>query len=112
MVAAEQVQLLVGKNVEMVCLARFSVYIHLHGGILLTVEGEFEHVHDGTAYRTAFPITESRLPTILESSITSASVDANGEMLLAFSNGDRLRISKRVDFESYRLNIGNEEFIS
>ena len=99
----------VGQKVEMVCFAQFSVYIHLHGGILLTVEAGFEHLHDGAGHPTTFPITESGLMTILESSIASASLDTRGEMLLVFSNGDRLRISKEADFESYRLKIGNEE---
>ena len=47
--------------------------------------------------------------TILENSIASASVDASGELLMAVSNGDRLRVSKEADFGAYRLHIGDEE---
>jgi hypothetical protein len=111
MISAHELQLLAGKNVEMVCFARFSVYIHLHGGSLLTVEGRFEHIHDGVGHWATFPITESGLLTIIESVVTSASMDTNGDVILAFSNGDHLCVSKEAGFESYRLNVGNEEFI-
>jgi len=114
MITAEQITLLVGRKVEMVCFAQFSVYIHLDGGILLTVEAGFEHVHDGPykGHRITFPITESGLMSVLESSIVSASLDANGDLRVAFSNGESLCVSKEVDCESYRLRIGGEEFIA
>ena len=114
MITAEQITLLVGKRVEMVCFAQFSVYIHLDGGILLTVEAEFEHIHDGAhrGHRTTFPITESGLISLLESSVVSAVLVTNGDLRIAFSSGESLCISKEAGFESYRLRIEGEEFIA
>ena len=49
--------------------------------------------------------------SMLESTIASATVEANGDLCLVMSNGDTLRIYKRPSYESYRLKIGNDEFI-
>jgi len=113
MITAVQVSVLVGRNVELICFAQYSVYIHLQGGALLTVEGDYEHIHDGRrkVYRLSSPIVESSLMSILESKVASAAVEANGELQLAFSNGDTLRIYKELPYESYRLKIGSEESI-
>ena len=112
MIKTEQLRALVGRNVEMVCFAQFSVYIHLEGGILLTVEAGFEHAQ-GEMHRenpTTFPITQSSLMTILESAVASASLNANGDLPLVLSNGDSLGVTKEPGLESYRLKIGGEEF--
>ena len=114
MIKTEHVQTMVGKSVEMVCFAQFGVYIHLQDRILLTVEVEFEHVH-GETHKSdlmTFPASESNLMRILECSVVSATVSANGVLSLVFSNGDSLNISKRPEFESYQLKIGSEEFIA
>jgi len=110
----EQVRVLVGKNVEMVCFAQFGVYIHLEGGILLTVESEFEHGHNttGKGRRTTFPVAKSSLMTLLACSVNSASLDASGDLHLTFSNGDTLRVWKQPHYESYRLGIAGEELIA
>lgn len=46
-ITTEQVSVLVGKNVELICFAQFSVYIHLQGGVMLTIEAGCEHTHQG-----------------------------------------------------------------
>ena len=108
---SEQISMLIGKNVEMVCFARFAVYLHLEGGILLTVESEFEHTHDetGAGLHTTFPAEASDLMTVLESSVSSASADASGGLHLSFLNGDTVSVSKEPGFESYRIRIAGEE---
>ena len=49
--------------------------------------------------------------SILENTIVSASVEANKDLRLVISNGDTVRIYKKSHYESYRLKIGNKEFI-
>jgi hypothetical protein len=114
MITNEDVQILKGKSVELLCFAQFGVYIHLRDGILLTVEADFEHVHGDTQERhlTTFPTSQSSLMRLLECSVISAIVESSGGLRLTFSNGDRLELSKRLEFESYQLRIGNTELIA
>ncbi len=113
MIATEQVTQLVGKSVEQICFAQYSIYIHLESGIIVTVEAGLEHIHNGTRHivQLSSPLTESGLLTILENAVTSASVEANGDLQLTISNGDKLRIYKEPQYESYRLKIGDEELL-
>jgi len=80
---------------------------------MLTVEAGCEHIHDGRreVYRLSSPIVESSLMSILENTVASAAVEANGELRLAFSNGDTLRIYMEPPYTSYRLKIGSDESI-
>jgi len=113
MITTEQVNLLVGKTVELICFAQYSVYIHLQGGAMLTIQAGCEHIHDGKRqlYQLTAPVGESSLMSILESTVDSTAVDANGELRLVFSNGDTLRIYKESQYESYRLKIETDELI-
>lgn len=114
MIAAEHITTLVGKNIELVCFAQYSVYIHLQQNILITVEAGLEHVHNGKRYVVQFgsPAVESNLLTILESTVRFAAVEQNGDLQLILSNGDTLRIFKERGYESYRLKIGDQELIA
>jgi hypothetical protein len=111
MIGTEQVARLIGKNVELICFAQYSIYIHLQGDIMLTVEGGLEHVHNGTrcVHQLSSPLAESSLLTILESTVTYAMIDLSGDFHLILSNGDTLRIFKESPYESYRLKIEGEE---
>jgi hypothetical protein len=113
MITAEQIGVLVNKNVEMVCFAQYSVYIHVQDSIMITMNAGFQYIHGKSQeeYRAESPIAESSLMTVLESSIVSASVDSNGVLLFVFSNGDRLTVFREPEFESYSLKIGREELI-
>lgn len=113
MIGKEQVCKLVGKNVEQVCFAQYSIYVHLQDGTILTVEAGLEHIHNGIrrVYELSSPLSESSLLSILEATITSATVDENGDLQLTASNGDSLRVYKESGYESYRLKIGAEELI-
>lgn len=114
MIEAEKIMQLIGKSVELVCFAQYSIYIHLQDRIILTVESGLEHVHNGTrhVHQLSSPLTESNLLTILEATVTSAGIAANGDLELTISNGDKVRIYKEPQFESYRLKIGTEELIA
>jgi hypothetical protein len=113
MIKTEQVSLLVGKNIELVCFAQYAIYIHFENGGMLTVEAEFDHGNSESRsmHHVTFPITESSLMRIVECSVASARVDTNGDLRLKISNGDTLRIFKQPEYESYRLKIGADEFI-
>jgi hypothetical protein len=114
MIGTEQVEGLVGKSIQLVCFAQYSVYIHFEGDVLLTVEAGFEHIHKNIrhVHEASSPFEESNLMTILESAVASASLDANGDLHLTFSNGDSLSIYKDPEFESYRIKIRGKESIA
>jgi hypothetical protein len=111
MITTQDVQILIGRSVELVCFAKYGVYIHLQDQILLTVEADLEHVHGDMQERqlTTFPASQSSIMRLLERSVTSATAASNGAFQLIFSNDDSLRIEKRPEFESYQLRIGDEE---
>lgn len=115
MISTEQVtSVVVGKTVELLCFAQFTIYIHLEGNVLLTVEGGLEHIHAQTreAYSGESPIVHSGLMTILEGVVNSASIEENGNLSLAFSNGDSITVHKRVGYESYRLSVEGKELFA
>lgn len=113
MIRAEHLNALIGKKVELVCFAQFSVYIHLQDGTMLTAEAGYEHTHGERrrVYELSAPVEDSSLMSILENAIVSAEVDANGGLCLVISNGDTLHIYKGSYPESWRLKIGKDEFI-
>ena len=114
MITTNDVQILNGRSVELICFAQFSAYIHLQDQILLTVEAEFEHVLGDSQERqlTTFPTHRSSLMRLLACSVVSATVDRDGCLQLTFTNGDGLTISKQPEFESYHLRIGATELIA
>lgn len=114
MITSKDIQVLNGMRVELVCFAKFSVYIHLQTEVVLTVEADFEHYKGDTKERQlmTFPVSESSLMRLLECSVVSATVEVDGGLHLTFSNGDGLLVSKRPEFESYQLRIGAKELIA
>jgi len=113
MIRTEQVAGLMGKRVELVCFAQYSAYVHLEGGVILTVEAGFEHTHEGTSdvHEFSAPVSGSRLMRILENTVTEARIGTNGDLYLTMSSGDTIRVYKADGFESYRLKIAGQELI-
>lgn len=107
-----QIQALVGKNVELLCFAQFSLYMHLSDGALLTVEAELEYFNGETRQSelVTFPISNSSLFRILECTVVGVAIDSNANLLLTFSNKDTINVIRRPEFESYHLKLGAEEF--
>ena len=114
MITSAQINLLIGKTVEMICFAQYSVYLHLEGRVTLTIESEFESglVDAERIQRAKFPIRQSSLTRIVESLVTTAELNKDGNLRLLFSTGDSLQVLTQPPFESYRLRIGGEEFIA
>lgn len=113
MIGTEHATRLIGKNIELLCFAQYSIYIHFEESIILTVESGLEHVHDGVRHtlQLSSPPTNCSLLVILETKVTSATLDASGGLHLTTSNGDSLRIYKEPQYESYRLSINGEELL-
>jgi len=114
MIGTKHIAALVGKNIELVCFAQYSLYIHLEDRIVITVESGIEHVHNGArrvCHLSSQPADCSVL-TILESTVNSAVVEQNGDLQLTISNGDSLRVFKEPKYDSYRVKIGEEELIA
>lgn len=103
---------LVGKNLELLCFAQYQVNMHLEGDVSITIEGDFEHLNGETGEQreATFPMAESTLMRLIESSVVSAEVDASGCLRIAFSNQDVLNIPPTPGYDSYCIEVGGEEF--
>ena len=114
MITTEQVSALVGKNVELICFANYSVNLHFQERAILSILAGCEHTQAGQrrVYPQYAPVQESSLMSILENSISSAMIDTNGDLCLTASNDDTLRIFKEPAYESYHLKIGGGEIIA
>ena len=114
MIQKDDINLLIGKTIELVCFAQYSAYIHLENQTMLTVQAGFEYIHNGRSQiqQASSAYTESHLMSILENSVTSGKIHPNGDLELTISNGDVLRIYKAPEFESYRISIRGNELIA
>ena len=98
----------------MVCFAIYDFSIHLEDGMLLAVECEHEFGMQGlnALQRTDFPLAETHLPRIIDTVITSAEIENEGNLRLRFSNGNYLLLVLDERFESYRLVVDGKEFFA
>jgi len=107
--------LLQGRQVEMVCFAAYSVDLHLDAGMTIHVEGRYLHhgqSDSDTASEIELPVAYSALPRLISSEILSAQADASANLTLRFSNGDLLRLLiSDGPYESYQIKIGDNEFV-
>jgi hypothetical protein len=102
----------VGRRLEMACFAEYNVYLHFEGGLLVQIEGEFHHgVGSGNPSTLCqFPMSESRLPSVLEASIVDAS--HRDEMLrLVFSNGHHLSVSTGGPYETVHVHHNGTHYV-
>jgi hypothetical protein len=103
--------LLVGKTVEALTFAPYGIHFRFEGDGLLTLESEFTFFYERSHQENiTFPVQHSHLMRILQSSVTSAELDSNGDLQMQFSNGDHIAFEKPIGYEGYRLRIGSEEF--
>jgi hypothetical protein len=110
-------ELLNGKQLEMLCFAPYSLYFHFSEHIMLTIEGEFQHVFRENGKKKLqqylFPITTSELPRLLSEQVQSVEMaSSDGSLQLRFSNGDRLTIyGGSSPYESFRIKHNGAELI-
>ncbi len=113
MIETKSISYLVEKRLEMVCFAQYSVYLHLEGKLLVTVESEFDLIMHtpSRVERMMFPMSQCGLMRLLELRVISANVSESGDLQVKFSNGDLISVPKQPGYESYRIQNGDAELI-
>jgi len=107
----DDLKFLLGKTVELVCFAAYSLYIHMNENIMITVESSFRHLRDGDESQSseeAFPLSQSTLMRLLGNSVNSVHGKDNGTLRLDFSNNDVLIIyGDNGPYEAYHIKHGD-----
>lgn len=97
------------KQLELICFAAYSVYLHFDGKVLITVEGPFRHDLPGDARgapNTEFPLSSSDLVSLVTHSIEEISRDPDGTLRLKFSNGHTLTIGGASGpYQGYEITV-------
>ncbi len=100
---------LVGHVLEVVCFAKYQIYLHFDEKITITVVSAFSYKNDLLAN---VPAQESNLMELIGSSVSSVSGDENGTRSLLFNNGQTLKIyDTSTQYESYAIANGGKEII-
>jgi hypothetical protein len=99
------------RSVEMLCFASYSLYLHLGEGVVVTIEGEFEHTVAGERpHRYSFPLQNSKLMRLIAQTIDDLAVLDDGTLRFEFSNGDRLIVrGKNGPYEAYHIKRAGAE---
>jgi hypothetical protein len=104
-------EVLVGRQVEMVCFVAHSVSLHLDAHIVIRVEGPYTHRRHGdadTSEPVEFPVSHSNLPCLISNEIVGVRADEVANLTLRFSNGDTLRLLiSDGPYESYQIKIAD-----
>jgi hypothetical protein len=106
-IMAVDLSFLKDKQLEMLCFAAYSLHVHLGDGIIITVEGSFEHILGKGKKRSqyySFPIESSQLMRLVSHYIHGVNVEDDQTLHLEFSNGDKLVIKgDNGPYESYQI---------
>jgi hypothetical protein len=93
------------KQLQMLCFAEYSLYLHFEADIVITIEGQFQH-KPGKAKKQkySFPIQTSCLTRLLGTSVQRIEVEDDENLLLEFSNGDLLILQGgNGPYEAYQI---------
>jgi len=106
---------LLGKTIETICFGQYQININLSDGIWLQIEGRYEHLSaDGRLFQKGegFPLSETTLIRLLDSSILKCRTIDGRDLLLEMSNGDQLSImGDNGMYEAYRIFNGEKEIV-
>jgi hypothetical protein len=95
------------KELQMLCFAEYSVYLHFGEGIIITIEGSFEHALAKRGKRPeeySFPIEASKLMRLVAQRVEHLDARSDGTLRLEFSNGDTLTIrGANGPYEAYQI---------
>jgi hypothetical protein len=92
-------------TLEILCFARYALYLHFGDEIVVTVEGDFAHTGAGEApHRHSFALQNSRLMRLPGQRVEDLDVLADGTLRFDFSNGDRLSVGGRNGpYQAYHI---------
>lgn len=99
------------KQLIMCCFAEYSVYLHFGNGIIVTIEGEFEHcIADKRSQQYSFPIKNSKLMRLIGQWVELLDVQTDGTLHLQFSNSDTLIIrGANGPYEAYQIQYAGSQ---
>ncbi len=102
----------VGKTLEYVSFAEYSVYFSFEKKITVTVESSLQHLFQlsGEEEKQSIPLTESSLMQLVGHAVTKVLAGADGTLVLEFDNGHLLRVFDDLpNYESYSIQHGDIE---
>jgi hypothetical protein len=93
------------KQLQMLCFAEYSLYLHFESDITITIEGRIKHkVGKAKNQIYSFPIHTSCLMRLLGTSVQRIEVKNDENLLLEFSNGDLLVLEgQNGPYEAYQI---------
>ena len=93
------------KQLQMLCFAEYSLYLHFESDITITIEGRIKHKVGKAKNQTySFPIHTSCLMRLLGTSVQRIEVKNDENLLLEFSNGDLLVLEgQNGPYEAYQI---------
>ena len=97
----------VGKSLELVCFAKYTVSFHFSGNLRVTVESNFSYQKSGT-YSTPkpvhLPVVQSPLMELIGHNISGVANEGDGTLRIEFDNGEILRCyDPPGPYESYNI---------
>ena len=105
----------VGQAVEQVSFSANTIYLSFEEDYTITVESSYEHeVVRGSSepVRSTVPVVESRLMKLIGQSVTVATVERPGTLVLEFEDGQIFRcFDDSPMYESYHINCDGREII-
>lgn len=107
-------EVLVGRTLELVCFAAYSIYLHLSEGVLITVMSAFSLSRPGeiAAEAVSVPVAQSDLMRLLEQKVSRAWKEGASTLAMTFESSETLRIfDPSPQYESYSIKIGDQEII-
>jgi len=98
------------KQLELICFAAYSIYLHFDDKIIITIEGAFQHSIQGNktqSLKCTFPLVGSNLMRLLTQKVKEVRNQSDGTLELDFSNGDVLIIyGDNGPYEAYHIKHG------
>ena len=98
---------LVGRTLELVCFARYQMYLHFDEKVIITVESAFSYNASGVV---DVPVGESNLMELVGAVVLAATGDDGGTLSLLFDNGQTVKVyDTSRQYESYTIAHGGKK---
>jgi hypothetical protein len=101
-----------GGALQMVCFAKHAAYLHFDNDLLITIEGDFQHLgkHVACNERQSLPVTTSGLLTLIGYHVAEIQEGPDCTLTLIFSNSESLIVyGDNGPFEAYHIKFRGRE---
>ena len=101
----------VDKELEMICFAQYSIYLHFPDKLLLSVMSDFVYSSAEMIEETTFPIRQTHIISSIGSKIVKVELVEKKDLHLWFQDGAKLEINgSNIWYECYSVKIKDKEF--